>query len=197
MEVLAGSKQGNQADPVCQARGKLQSSSTRKWYALSPRGEWNIRTDLECQLKFPQEITITFLWSDITLWSTSTSTVIMAELTIPWEEWMEASFERKKKKYTVLLLYLCAYKQGGWHSPIQWLWRLHWNMYPVVSEVFCDYRWQAEKGSQRLDGWGRTSGLLALASMRGQGAGKARILGLTAGSSKETSLPLLHHLEMF
>lgn len=54
------------------------------------------------QLKFPTENTTTALRPDIILWSTSAQTVIMAELTAPWEGRMEAVFERKKDKYTEL-----------------------------------------------------------------------------------------------
>lgn len=51
------------------------------------------------QLKFPYEITTTSLWPDTVLWLTTA----MAELTVPWEEFMEAAYERKKEKF----LHLC------------------------------------------------------------------------------------------
>ena len=56
--------------------------------------------DLDCQLKFPPEITTTSLRPEIILWSPSVKSVILAELTVPWEGGMEAAFERKKEKYT-------------------------------------------------------------------------------------------------
>eukprot|EP00064_Thunnus_orientalis_P005499 superscaffoldBa00000541_g5513 len=90
-----------------------QSSSMREWSLLSTRGEWNMRADLNHQLKFPQEITTTSLRPDIMLWSTFTRMVIMAELTFPWEEGMEAAFERKKEKYTELAA-VCS--QVGWRA---------------------------------------------------------------------------------
>lgn len=39
--------------------------------------------------------------------------------------------------------------------------------------------------------------LTVLASKKGQGIGKARIIGLAAGGSRELPALLLHHLEMF
>ena len=82
--------------------GKPQNSSNNPQSLLSAGAQWNMRSDLDCQLKFPQEITITSLRPDIVLWSTATKTVIMAELTVLWEEGMEAAFERKRDKYSEL-----------------------------------------------------------------------------------------------
>ena len=61
-----------------------------------------MRADLDKQLKFPKEVIPTSLRPDIVLWSISMRTVIMVELTVPWEEGMEAAFERKKAKNTEL-----------------------------------------------------------------------------------------------
>lgn len=72
-----------------------------------------MRADLDQQLKFPHEITPTSLRPDVVLWSTSMRTVIMVELTVPWEEGMEAAFERKKEKYTDLTA-VCS--QAGWRA---------------------------------------------------------------------------------
>nr|XP_061825268.1 uncharacterized protein LOC133612115 [Nerophis lumbriciformis] len=91
--------------------GQPQSSSKSIQSLLSVGGEWNMKADLDRQLKFPQEITTTLLRPDIVLWSTSTKTVIMVELTVPWEEGMEAAFERKRDEYLELASE-CA--QAGW-----------------------------------------------------------------------------------
>ncbi|KAF7648493.1 hypothetical protein LDENG_00156240 [Lucifuga dentata] len=74
----------------------------KEWSVLTPGCEWNMRVDLDHQLKFPHEIATTVLWPDIVLWSIPARTVILAELTVPWEEGMEAAFERKKEKYSEL-----------------------------------------------------------------------------------------------
>ncbi|XP_076135417.1 GTPase IMAP family member 9-like [Alosa pseudoharengus] len=54
--------------------------------ALSDSSEWNLRVDLNQQLRFPKEITTTNLRPDIILWSATARAVILAELTVPWEE---------------------------------------------------------------------------------------------------------------
>lgn len=58
--------------------------------------------DLNQLLRFPREITTTSLRPDIVIWSSLTKTVIMVELTIPWEDGFEVAFERKKDKYAEL-----------------------------------------------------------------------------------------------
>ncbi|KAF7659245.1 hypothetical protein LDENG_00000630 [Lucifuga dentata] len=72
-----------------------------------------MRVDLDHQLKFPHEIATTVLRPDIVLWSIPARTVIMAELTVPWEEGMEAAFERKKEKYSELSA-VCM--EAGWKA---------------------------------------------------------------------------------
>lgn len=69
--------------------------------------------DLDHQLRFPVEITATFLWPDIVLWFIPVKTVIMVELTIPCIEGLEAAFERKKEWYTELA---AAFSQGRWRG---------------------------------------------------------------------------------
>lgn len=93
--------------------GKALSSFVRQRSLFSPGGEWDLRADLGRQLKFPQQTVITSLRPDIVIWSTSTKTVIMAELTVPWEVGMEAAFERKREKYAELA---SACIQTGWRA---------------------------------------------------------------------------------
>lgn len=78
---------------------------------LSLGGQWQLAADLSRQLKFPLEITMTSLRPDIVLWSATTKVVIMVELTVPWEEHMEAAHEHKKGKYAELA---AACSQAGW-----------------------------------------------------------------------------------
>ena len=74
-----------------------------------------MRADLDRQLKFPQVITPTTLRPDIVLWSVPKRTVIMGELTVPWEEGMETAWERKKAKYSDLT---AACRQAGWKATV-------------------------------------------------------------------------------
>lgn len=50
----------------------------------------------------PHDITVTSLRPHSVLWSTSENTVIMVKFTVPWEEGMEATFKKKKEKYSDL-----------------------------------------------------------------------------------------------
>ncbi len=93
--------------------GEAISNTTKQWFLLSAGGNWELRADLDSQLKFPQQIAITFLWPDIVLWSNTTRTVIMAELTVPWEDGLKSAFERKKEKYAELA---AACIEAGWRS---------------------------------------------------------------------------------
>lgn len=63
----------------------------------------------------PPEIIITSLRPDIILWSSAAKTVILAKLTVPWEEGIETAFERKKVKYTKLVT---ECREAGWSTSI-------------------------------------------------------------------------------
>lgn len=69
--------------------------------------------DLDRQLRFPAEITVTSLQPYIVLWSILTQTAIMVELNIPWEQGLEAPFEWKKERYMELE---AACSQAGWRA---------------------------------------------------------------------------------
>ena len=58
-------------------------------------------------------------------------------------------------------------------------------------------RVKAEGGIQGLGRGGGKSQLLAVAKKEGHVVGKTMVLGVAAGGGRETSLPLLHHHEMF
>ncbi len=101
---------------------EARNITQQEWSVLTPGCEWSMKVDLDQQLKFPHEVATTSLRPDIVLWSISARTVIMAELTVPWEEGMEAAFERKKEKYSELS---AACTEAGWKA----------STYPV--EVGC------------------------------------------------------------
>lgn len=50
------------------------------------------------KLQFHSKITITSLNPDIVMWSTGVKTVLLIELTVPWEKGVEAPFQRKRLK---------------------------------------------------------------------------------------------------
>lgn len=100
--------------PGVEARAVRQE----EWSVLKPGHEWQMRVNLNQQLKFPPEIAATSLRPDIVIWSSSAMVVVIAELTVPWEENMEAAFERKKEKYSNLA---AECKDSGWRT----------HLYPV------------------------------------------------------------------
>ena len=83
---------------------------------------------------FPQEITLTDLRPDLVIWSRKANTVVVGELTVPWEDNIEVANEYRRDKYTDLVLectqkgwrgILCPFKVGSHgfigNSPIQFL----------------------------------------------------------------------------
>ncbi|XP_053376493.1 uncharacterized protein LOC128547531 [Mercenaria mercenaria] len=87
---------------------------------LGTASDWKLEADLKKQLKFPQEITVTHLRPDVVLWSASTKQVVMVELTVPWEERIEGSFERKLIKYQAPQT--AAWREVGGHGVFLWRW---------------------------------------------------------------------------
>ncbi|RXN06478.1 hypothetical protein ROHU_002717 [Labeo rohita] len=82
--------------------GEALRSSTKEQSLLPPGGNWELKADLDHQLKFPQQTAVTSLRPDVLLWSTTAKIVIMVELTVPWKVGLEVAFEWKKERYTDL-----------------------------------------------------------------------------------------------
>ncbi len=101
--------------------------------ALTPRCDWNLRVDLKRQLKFLTKITTTSLRPDVILWSTTARTVIMAEVTVPWEAGMEVAFKRKKDKYTGLA---AECKETGWPAIIYPVKVGYWGFMGTSTQCF-------------------------------------------------------------
>ena len=74
---------------------------------------WSMRTDLDKQLRFPFDITVTTLRPDIVLWSTSEKRVLLVELTVPWEQNIQEAYERKKARYADLV---AECQEKGWRA---------------------------------------------------------------------------------
>lgn len=71
--------------------------------------------DLKKKLVFPQEIVATTLRPDMILLSKSTKTLILAELTVPWEDRLAISHQAKKAKYQDLVE---EANLAGWHATL-------------------------------------------------------------------------------
>jgi hypothetical protein len=78
---------------------------------LRTASDWKIIIDFNGSMVFPPEICTTPLRPDIVIWSTSSNTVIMAELTCPAEEGITAASIRKKARYAELVETI---KSKGW-----------------------------------------------------------------------------------
>lgn len=105
-----------------------------------------MRVDLDRQLQFPHDIAPTSLQPDIVLWSASARTVIMAELTLPWDEGIEAAYKRKKEKYNEVA---AACTKAGWKAstyPVVVACILHWKVLITIPRGSWNYQAQAEEG---------------------------------------------------
>ena len=88
-------------------RGKAETG------ILCTANDWTLLVDTGRQLKFPEEIVVTNKRPDIVVFSRRTKQVVMIELTVPWEERVEESNERKLAKYQPLV---DACKAKGWRT---------------------------------------------------------------------------------
>ena len=84
--------------------GEIAAAGRRIKGVLITASDWEMRTDLKKQLKFPEKMAHTSLRPDIVLWSKYTQQVVLIELTVPWEERMEVAYECRLKKYQALIL---------------------------------------------------------------------------------------------
>lgn len=122
-EVLEGRRQGSTGPPlsedstsfVMEGGGQSYIRPREMLRPFSPGQEWNMRVDLNKQLRFPTEITTTSLRPDIVVWSTKVRSVHLIELTVPSEGEIEAAFERKKAKYSELAE---ECRKAGWKTTI-------------------------------------------------------------------------------
>ena len=73
---------------------KLCSKANTRTKWLSTANDWQFEVDIGKQLKFPEQITKTFLRPDIVIFSNSTKQ-IMSELTILWDDHIEEFYERE------------------------------------------------------------------------------------------------------
>jgi len=88
---------------------------------LDPVGVWQLASDLEQQLVFPAEIVVTTLRPDIVIWSLPLKSVVLIELTVPFETNMDVAHERKLRRYEELVAQ-CREKNGDVSSsPMRWV----------------------------------------------------------------------------
>ena len=69
---------------------------------LNGASDWKVSADIKTSLQFPVHIVQTEKRPDIVAWSDSKKSVLLIELTVPWEENREEAHERKKNRYETL-----------------------------------------------------------------------------------------------
>ena len=69
---------------------------------LNGASDWKVSVDLKTSLQFPVHIIQTEKRPDIVAWSDSKKSVLLIELTVPWEENWEEAHEQKKNCYETL-----------------------------------------------------------------------------------------------
>ena len=74
-----------------------------------------MQVELKRRLVFPEEVAVTSLRPDMILLSRSTKTIIVAELTVPWEVRLAISHQLKKAKYQDLIDEALL---KGWHATL-------------------------------------------------------------------------------
>ena len=112
--------------------GEKTRSTPIQTSSLLDGASWEMQVDLVKKLVFPP-IVQTTLRPDIVLWSTQRKSIILVELTVPWEEGCDKAHQRKSSKYQELVE-MC--RQRGWKAwlfpvevgcrgfPAQSVWRL-------------------------------------------------------------------------
>ena len=69
---------------------------------LNGASDWKVSADLKTSLQFPVHIIQTEKRPEIVAWTDSKKSVLLIELTVPWEENREEAHERKKNRYETL-----------------------------------------------------------------------------------------------
>ncbi|KAJ8338397.1 hypothetical protein SKAU_G00373630 [Synaphobranchus kaupii] len=82
---------------------------------LQRASDWEMQVDLKRKLVFPQDVAVTSLWPDMVLLSRSTKTMLVAELTVPWEGRLAISHQLKRAKYQDLIDEALI---KGWHATV-------------------------------------------------------------------------------
>ncbi|KAJ8351555.1 hypothetical protein SKAU_G00230310 [Synaphobranchus kaupii] len=82
---------------------------------LQRASDWEMQVDLKRKLVFPQDVAVTSLRPDMVLLSRSTKTILVVELTVPWEGRLAISHQLKKAKYQDLIDEALI---KGWHATV-------------------------------------------------------------------------------
>ncbi|XP_076879265.1 uncharacterized protein LOC143527830 [Brachyhypopomus gauderio] len=78
--------------------------------------DWKLLVDVGCKLQVPECIVVTNLRPDVVLYSESKRIVYFIELTVPFEDEVDAAYERKRLKYADLV---AEVRERGWQAYIR------------------------------------------------------------------------------
>ena len=82
---------------------------------LGKAKDWKLQVDIKKKLVFPQDVVATNLRPDLLLHSDSTRSLLIVELTVPWEERLQVAHERKRLKYQDLV---DNARRNGWNTTL-------------------------------------------------------------------------------
>ena len=94
-------------------KGKPTTSPSLRTGLFQRASDWTMKADIGRRLVFPQQVAVTSMRPDIVILSEECRTVVIVELTVPWEERLEESHELKRNKYEGLLQ---EARQNGWET---------------------------------------------------------------------------------
>ena len=80
-----------------------QSKSKPPRGILAGAKDWELRLDLNSRLYFPPEVILTDMRPDLIIWSKGAKTIIIGELSVPWEDNIDERNEYKRGKYQDLV----------------------------------------------------------------------------------------------
>jgi hypothetical protein len=100
-------------------QGEKGTGQRKQGGILNTAEDWYLKVDLHQQLTFPPEIVTTALRPDIVLWSRKSRTVVLLELTVPWETRAEEAHERKMRKYQPLVEECAEKSWKTWNLPFE------------------------------------------------------------------------------
>lgn len=84
---------------LCPSRGKAPAPAKGPGWAAPNSKKWKFLVGLGRQLRFQDTISVTTLRPDIVLMSMATKQLVLLELTVPWEEWLEEVQKKKRASF--------------------------------------------------------------------------------------------------
>ena len=82
---------------------------------FSKASDWIMQVDIKKKLRIPDEVLTTKLRPDLILTSSQAKHLVIAELTVPWEERMQSAHEKKMNKYQEIVE---ESKLRGWSTSL-------------------------------------------------------------------------------